>query len=175
MSLLRWAIVLAPLLAVLGSAAGLLSGSGSGNPWYEALTKPGFNPPGWMFGVVWPILYALQGIALAMVIDARGVGRRHAIMLFIAQFILNLLWSPLFFGAHEITMAFWLLVAMLVLAIATTWYFWRLRRWAGMLMLPYLAWLCFAAVLNFSFDRLNPDAETLHDRVAPTQIGNGAA
>ncbi len=173
MSLARWCIVLVPLFIVLGSASGLLSGSGGNNPWYQALEKPALNPPGWVFGVVWPILYALQAIALAMIIHARGApGRMRAIILFVVQLVLNLAWSPLFFGQHEVGMALWLLIAILVVAAVTCWHFGRIRRLAAWLMVPYLAWLCFAAYLNFSIDRLNPDAESLKNPVARTQIGS---
>ncbi len=172
MSLARWCLVLVPLLILLGTLSGLLSGSGVDNAWYRALAKPAFNPPGWIFGVVWPFLYALQAIALAMIIHARGAsGRGYAIALFTVQFLLNLAWSPLFFGQHDIGTAFWLLLAILTAAILTCWYFWRIRPFAGMLLLPYILWLCFAAYLNFSIDRLNPDAESLHNPVARTQIG----
>lgn len=172
MSLTRWAIVMIPLLMVLGSLSGLLSGSGADNGWYRALEKPSFNPPGWVFGVVWPILYACQGLALAMILDARGaVDRRKALGLFALQFALNLIWSPLFFARHEVSLAFWVILAMLIVAGVTTYYFGRIRRVAGLLMLPYLAWLCFAAFLNFTIDRLNPDAETLNNAVARTHIG----
>lgn len=174
MSLTRWAIFVIPLLVVLGSISGLLSGSGSDNSWYQSLAKPSFNPPGWVFGVVWPILYAMQGLALAMILNARGASNRGiAIGLFVAQFVLNLIWSPLFFGQHQVSLAFWVIIAMLLVAAATTYYFWRIRSVAGMLMLPYLAWLCFASMLNFSIDKLNPDAETLQNPVARTQIGRG--
>lgn len=172
MSLTRWAIVMIPLLIVLGSISGLMSGSGADNGWYRALEKPCFNPPGWVFGVVWPILYGMQGLALAMILDARGaVDRSKAIGLFVLQFALNLVWSPIFFALHEVTLAFWVLVVMLIAAAATAYYFGRIRRFAGLLMLPYLAWLCFASFLNFTIDRLNPDAENLHNAVARTHIG----
>lgn len=171
MSLTRWAIVMVPLLIVLGSISGLLSGSGADNGWYRALEKPSFNPPGWVFGVVWPILYGLQGVALAMILDARGAkDRRVAVGLFTAQFLLNLVWSPVFFARHEVSLAFWIILVMLIVAAIATYYFWRIRPVAALLMLPYLAWLCFAAMLNFSIDRLNPNAETLNNPVARTHI-----
>lgn len=172
MSLTRWAIVMIPLLIVLGSISGLMSGSGADNGWYRNLVKPSFNPPGWVFGVVWPILYGLQGLALAMILDARGAtGRGIAIGLFGLQFLLNLIWSPIFFARHDVSLAFWIILAMFIIATAATFCFWRIRRMAGLLMLPYLIWLCFAAFLNFSIGQLNPDAEKLHNPVARTHIG----
>lgn len=170
MSFLRWALVLVPLIVLLGSASGALSGSGESG-WYMALEKPSFQPPSWLFGVAWPILYVLMGLALAMVVHARGSrGRGVGTGLFAAQLVANLLWSPLFFGMHQVSFAFWWLLFVLALAIATTFAFAKVRRAAAWLMMPYLAWLCFAGVLNFSIDRMNPDAETLVVGARSTQI-----
>lgn len=158
MSFARWALVCVPLVVLLGMASGSLSGSGYGNPWFDALKKPAIMPPGWLFGVAWTILYTLQGIALAMVLNARGAqGRPLALAAFAVQLALNLMWSPLFFAMHKILAAFWLILAILALAAVSAWLFGRIRRWAGLLMLPYLAWLSFASVLNWQYHALNPD------------------
>ncbi|MBO9669737.1 MAG: tryptophan-rich sensory protein [Sphingobium sp.] len=171
LSFLRWAMVAVPSVEFLGLLSGLMSGSGSDNPWYAVLAKPSFNPPGWVFGTVWPVLYLLIGFALAIVLNARRApGRGLAIMLFLVQFACNLVWSPLFFGAHEVTLAAYLAVIMFVLAALTTVYFWRIRPAAGLLMLPYVAWLAFASVLSYQVHNLNPDAESLVPPAAHTQI-----
>lgn len=170
MSLLRWALVLVPLIMLLGYLFGALANSGE-SAWYMALEKPSIQPPSWLFGVVWPNLYALMGLALAMILNARGSQFRGlAIALFVVQLVVNLLWSPLFFGMHEVSLAFWWIVLMVILAVATTVVFARVRKAAAWLMVPYLVWICFAAMLNFSIDRLNPDAETLVVGTANTQI-----
>lgn len=167
-SFARWALVTVPAVVFLGFLSGRLSNSGFGNPWFNALVKPAAQPPGWVFGAAWSVLYVLLGLALAMVIDARGArARRPAIALFTVAFALNLAWSPLFFAAHQVTAALVLIVAMLIAAVATTLVFGRVRTAAAWLMVPYLAWLCFAAILNFQIMRLNPDAETL---VAPGPV-----
>ena len=172
MSLTRWVIVLVPLLMLLGILSGLIGGSGDGNDWYQALVKPGFIPPGWVFGLVWPILYVLQAFALAMVLDARGAkGRGLAITLFAAQFLMGLVWTPLFFAAHKLGIASWLALAIAAAALAAMLTFWRIRPKAGWLMVPLLLWLGFASVMSFSLARLNPDAEKLHNPVARTHIG----
>lgn len=172
MSLARWVIVLAPLLMLLGILSGLMGGSGDSNRWYQSLAKPGFVPPGWLFGVVWPLLYILQAFALALVLDARGASKRgRAVMLFIIQFGLGLLWTPLFFAAHKVEAASWVALAMAVSALAAMLAFWRIRSKAGLLMVPLLLWLVFACVMTFSLARLNPDAERLHNPVARTHIG----
>jgi len=171
MSFFRWALFCITLILFFGMASGYVSNSGYQNLWFAALDKPALMPPGWVFGVVWPILYILLGLAAAVVIGARGArGRALALMLFVVQLILNFLWSPLFFAAHEVTFALYVIVAILVLTILTTISFARIRTTAALLMLPYILWLCFAAYLNFSIDRLNPDAEILVAPAINTQI-----
>jgi translocator protein len=171
MSFLRWAMFIVPSVEFLGLASGLASGSGANNPWYAVLAKPDFNPPGWVFGVVWPILYLLIALALSFVLNARGArGRGLAITLFIVQFVCNLIWSPLFFGAHEVTLAFYLLVIILVISAITTSLFAKIRPVAAALMIPYLAWLAFASLLAFEIDTRNPDGENLVPPAAHTQL-----
>jgi tryptophan-rich sensory protein len=113
----------------------------------------------------------MLGIAFALVLDARGArGRGIAIALFIVQLLLNLAWSPTFFAAHEVTIALWIIIALMAAAGATALAFSRIRPAAAWLMLPYLAWLCFAAVLNYEMDRLNPDAETMMPAIPGTVV-----
>lgn len=157
-SFLRWAIVTVPFILLLGLASGELGGSGTSNPWFETLVKPDVQPPGWVFGAVWTVLYVLMGVALAIVINARGAANRGmAVGLFFAQLALNLAWSPLFFGAHQLWPAFWLILAIFLAALLTTLFFGRIRPLAAWLMVPYLIWLCFAAVLTYGIIQLNPD------------------
>ena len=171
MSFLRWALVTVPAIEFLGFVSGYLSNSGYENRWFDALSKPALVPPGWVFGTVWPTLYLLMGIALAMILHARGAkGRGIAIALFLVQLACNLVWSPLFFGAHEATLAFYLILVILVLATATTLLFGRIRPVAAWLMVPYLCWLGFASGFAFDIDRMNPDAETLVPAAVSTQI-----
>lgn len=171
LSFLRWAMVAVPSVMFLGLFSGVISGSGANNPWYAVLAKPSFTPPGWVFGAVWPVLYLLIGLALAVVLNARRApGRGIAIMLFLVQLACNLVWSPLFFAAHEVTLAAYLAIVILALAVLTTVYFARIRTVAVLLMLPYVAWLSFAAVLSHQMHNLNPDAESLVPPAAHTQI-----
>jgi tryptophan-rich sensory protein len=162
MSFLRWAVVTVPLILLLGFVSGRSVPVGSENGWYMALAKPALNPPGWVFPVVWTTLYVMIGVALAMILNARGARQRPlAVGLFAAQFVLNLLWTPTFFGAHKIGAAVIVIVAMLILSIAATIVFARIRPAAAWLMVPYMVWISFAGVLAFSIGQLNPDAETL--------------
>lgn len=171
MSFVRWALFTVPLLVFLGFLSGRVAGSSTDNRWFEALVQPAAMPPGWMFGAAWTVLYVMMGFALAMILNARGArGRGAAIALFVTQFIANLCWSPLFFSAHQVVAAFALILLILVLAIATTFAFGRVRTAAAWLMVPYLAWLCFASLLNWQVHALNPDAEKLVPSRANTQI-----
>jgi tryptophan-rich sensory protein len=171
MSFLRVAMVTVPLILFLGILSGVAAGSGYGNPWFAGLAKPAAMPPGWVFPVVWTLLYILIGFALAMILWARGAsGRGIAIGLFAVQFVLNLAWSPTFFAAHRMGAAFAIILLMIVLTIATTLAFARIRSRAALLMLPYLLWLCFAAWLNHSIEVLNPNAETLAPGAGSTQV-----
>ncbi len=171
MSLLRWALFIIPLIVLLGFLAGQVAGPADENRWFQALVKPAAQPPNWAFPVAWTLLYILIGLAFSMILNARGAPLRGlAIILFLVQFALNLAWSPLFFGMHQVSSAFWLLVVMFAAAFLTTLVFGRIRKAAAWLMVPYLAWLCFAAILNKQIDDLNPGAETLVVPAASTQI-----
>jgi tryptophan-rich sensory protein len=162
MSFLRYALFTVPAVLLLGTLSGRIAGAGYGNAWFDALAKPGFMPPGWAFGAAWTLLYILLGLAVALILHARGArGRGAALALFAAQLLLNYAWSPLFFAYHEVAAAFWTIVAMLLLSAATALLFWSIRRAAALLMLPYLAWLGFAAALTWQIGILNPDAAAL--------------
>lgn len=158
-SAFRAAIVLIPLLELLGGLAARVAGSTADNPWYRTLTLPLLQPPGFVFGIAWSILYALMGLAAALVWAHKGApGRIAALSLFTTQLLLNLCWSPLFFRYHQIWAALALIVVILVLAIWTTFRFARISRTAAWLMVPYLVWLGFAIGLNARVGQLNPAA-----------------
>ncbi len=167
-ALLRWTLFLSPLFLLLGFLSGALSGSGAANPWFDALAKPALYPPPATFGIVWSLLYLLMGLALALIVTARGAaGRSFAIGIFALQFVLNLAWSPLFFALHRISGALLLLGLLDIAVIACVLLFGRVRPLAAALMVPYLAWCLFATALNWQFLTANPDADG--------RIGSGAA
>jgi translocator protein len=171
MAFVRWALLTVPLCIALGFVSGLLSNSGNGNPWYDALEKPWFLPPSWLFPVAWTTLYTLLGIALAMILHARGAQRRGlAIAMFVLAFALNLVWSPVFFGMHQMTVGLWVLAGMFATTIPTALLFGRIRPVAGWLFLPYLAWLCVATALNYEVLRMNPGADGLVVDASGSQI-----
>ncbi len=159
-SFLRWALFVVPLVVLLGYLSGQIAGAGPGNPWFDALTKPGIFPPPETIRIVWAVLFVLMGLALAMVCAAWGArGREAAIYAFAVQFVFLLIWTQSFFGAHQMTIALLLIAALVLGTVVTIVLFWRVRRAAALLLLPYLAWVIFAGALNYEFARLNPQAD----------------
>jgi benzodiazapine receptor len=158
----RWvqAIGLVAWLAASFTAAtvGAVASANAG-AFYQSLTRPAWAPPGWLFGPVWSVLYLLMGVSAWLVWRARGWrGARGALSLFLVQLGVNALWSWLFFawrlGAASFAgvIVLWLLVAWTLAS------FWRVRRFAGALLIPYLLWVGFATALTYAIWRLNPHA-----------------
>jgi tryptophan-rich sensory protein len=161
-SYLRWALVAVPSCVFLGFLMSQVSDSGYSNQWFLALDRPSSVPPGWVFGLAWTILYVMQGLALAVILNARGAkGRAAALGWFALQFVLNLSWSPLFFGAHQVTASLFLIVLILALAIVTTFSFAKIRKVGAWLFVPYLVWLSFASIITWQINSRNPNAELL--------------
>ncbi len=125
--------------------------------WYASLNKPSFNPPSWLFGPVWTTLFALMGIALYLVVQKKIKTKQQklAVTLFGLQLAVNVLWSFLFFGMHQPLWAFVDLVLLWLLIAACIVLFYRQNKWAGILLVPYIAWVSFAGILNFAIYRLN--------------------
>ena len=159
-SFLRWALFVVPGVLFLGFFSGQLANSGPDNAWFAGLVKPSLYPPPQAFGIVWSVLYVMIGFALVLVITARGApGRKAAIIAFIVQLLLNLAWSPLFFGLHQMLPALVLLGLLDVAIIITVMLFRRVRPLAALLLLPYLAWCLFATLLNAQFLAVNPGGQ----------------
>lgn len=124
--------------------------------WYETLQKPAWNPPAWVFGPAWTLLYVMMAVAAWRVWRVGGWrAQRGALVLFVVQWALNALWTPLFFGLHRPDIAFAEIVALWCVLALTVRAFWRVERLAGALLLPYWAWVTFAAALNFTLWQLN--------------------
>lgn len=171
MSYLRWALFTVPLILLLGIGSGRMAGSGYRDRWFAELAKPELMPPGWVFGLVWPVLYLLLGLAVAHILHARGARLRWwAVGLFLLLVALILTWPPLFFAAHRVTAALYLIAAICGLGILTFLLFAYIRQAAALLMLPFLMWVVFAAYLNYEIWRLNPGAERLVAPAVNTQI-----
>ncbi len=144
-------------IAFLAALAGQLATGPAIGAWYVTLTRPAIAPPNWVFAPVWTILYIMMGIAAGLVWQL-GAGKpavRLAIGLFLVQLVLNALWSYLFFGWHLIGLAFIELIVLWLVILWTLIRFYALSPAAGLLLVPYLLWVSFAAVLNFYFWWLN--------------------
>ncbi len=133
-----------------GTLIGLISMPG---PWFEALTKPAFNPPNWIFAPVWSTLYVLIAIAGWRVWQLESTG--PLMKLWVAQLILNFLWPVVFFTAHQIGLALAVIVGLLALIAMFVALAWNRDRIAAWLFMPYLAWVGFATLLNAAFFALN--------------------
>jgi tryptophan-rich sensory protein len=150
----QWVVLLAWVVfcfAAASSAVWIMPGE-----WYASLRKPTWNPPSWLFGPVWSTLYLMMAIA-AWLVWREGGWAKHsrALSWFVGQWLLNALWTPLFFGLHRPDLAlveivvFWGVLAFVVQL------FWKIRPLAGALLVPYLAWVSFATVLNATLWWLN--------------------
>jgi len=151
----RLAFALAGWLALCFAAAGTAVFVSTGG-WYAALHKPSWNPPAWVFGPAWSLLYVLMAVAAWLVWREGGwKAQGRTLGLFLFQWVLNALWTPLFFGLHRPGLAFAEIVVLWLAIAATLASFWKVRTAAGVLLVPYLAWVSFAAVLNCTIWRLN--------------------
>lgn len=148
----RYVVLLGFIVLVLGGGTliGLLTLPGD---WYAGLQKPSFNPPPWIFGPVWTVLYILVAVAgwLVWSRDPKSLAMR----MWIAQLVLNFLWSPAFFGLHKPGLALVVIVALLVAILGFMLQARRLDRLATWLFAPYLLWVAFATVLNAAIWWLN--------------------
>lgn len=121
--------------------------------WYEALNKPTWNPPSWIFGPVWTALYLMMAVAAWLVWKRNGWHK--AIWLYVLQLALNAAWTPIFFGAHHLGWALVEIIALWIAILFTLLAFLRVSKPAGWLLVPYLAWVSFATFLNFTLWRMN--------------------
>lgn len=147
------AIVISELAGIIGS----LFTASSVRDWYTTLVRPDFAPPSWVFAPVWTTLFALMGIA-AFLVWKKGLDRKDvkiALGIFIGQLVLNTLWSILFFGMQNPGLAFVEIIILWLAILATIISFGKIRKVAAWLLIPYILWVSFASVLNFSFWQLN--------------------
>lgn len=125
--------------------------------WYMYLNKASFNPPNWVFGPVWLTLYTLMGIAAYLVWKKRKTNKKakFALNIFIFQLIFNLLWSIVFFGAHQIFFGLIIIIILWLSILITIVKFWQVSKAAALLLLPYLLWVSIATSLNYFVFILN--------------------
>ena len=172
-SFIRWALFAVPLCVLLGYLSAQFGSVRSA--WFIGLEKPAVFPPPEWFRIVWAILYAIIGFSVAIVASAWGArGRTAALWAFAVHFVLNLSWSYVFFGAQQITGGLIVLALIVLTLLVVIALFWRVRKLAGVLLLPYLAWVLFASVLNYQFLQLNPQADggNVEGAVERVRIGN---
>lgn len=128
----------------------------SDGEWYKGINKPSFNPPSWVFGPVWMLLFSLMGIALYLVwVAPSSKVRTIALVIFGIHFVLNVLWSYLFFGANNPLWSLIEIFVLLVFIVVTGIYFYMINHFAGYLFIPYFLWVSFASFLNYSIWSLN--------------------
>lgn len=139
---------------VITFCAPLLSVGSMPGAWYAALHKPSWNPPAWLFGPAWTLLYTLMALAAWLV--WKRVGFSRPLGLYFVQLALNAAWTPIFFGAHQLGWALFEIVLLWIAILATLLSFRRVNRAAGWLFVPYLAWVTFAMTLNYTLWKLNP-------------------
>ncbi len=149
-------IICVLLCELIGISSGYFTASGI-TEWYATLEKPSFNPPNWIFAPMWTILYAMMGIAMALIWD-KGLHRsdvKVSLGVFGIQLVLNAAWSVLFFGLHKPAFALVDILFLVLMIVLTISLFMKVRGLAGILLVPYLLWVSFATVLNASIWYLN--------------------
>ncbi len=146
-------LVLAYSAALIGS----LFTADAVTTWYATLVKPVLSPPNWLFAPVWTVLYALMAIAAWRIYEKRNVHResRRLLRVYGAHLAVNAFWSIAFFGLHDPLVAFIVIVVLWLMIVYVAMGFYRIDRTAGLLFLPYLAWVSFASYLNLSIVLLN--------------------
>ena len=150
-----WKFVLSILISFLAGGIGSIFTTPAIRDWYPTLVKPSFNPPNWLFGPAWTLLYLLMGIALYLVWTSVKENKKSAYIFFFTQLFLNALWSIIFFGAHQTGWAFFEIVLLWLAILAAIFAFYRISKPAAYLLIPYILWVTFAAILNFAIWRLN--------------------
>jgi len=149
-------LIVSIIIPFIASAIGSLFTSATVDTWYLTLVKPSFNPPSWLFGPVWTALYLLMGISLYLVwINRKKKFKKPALTFYGVQLGLNALWSILFFGLQSPFYAFIEIIFLWTAIAFTIYYFYKISKNAAYLLIPYILWVSFAAILNFSIFYLN--------------------
>ncbi len=151
------AILVLLIICLAAGAIGSLFTIQSIPTWYASAAKPVFTPPNWLFGPAWTLLYILMAIA-AFLVWKKGFDKpavRFALLIFGAQLALNTIWTPLFFGLHQLLLAFIEIVVLWLFILWTMVKFFPISSAAGWLLVPYILWVSFASVLNFAFWIMN--------------------
>lgn len=150
-------LIIAILIPVtVGGLSGFFTANNVGT-WYTTIQKPSWNPPNWIFGPVWTTLYILMGIALYLVwkADSTNFFKKLAIVFFTLQLVLNFFWSFIFFQQHQMGWALVEIIALWLAILASIFSFANISKTAAWLLVPYIAWVSFATILNYTLWKIN--------------------
>lgn len=150
-----WKLIVSVVVCQLAGGIGSLFTAPNITGWYGTLQKPSFNPPNWIFGPVWTTLFVLMGISLYLIWNSKSPKKNIAITVFGVQLGLNVLWSVLFFGMQNPFLAFCEIILLWVAILASMILFWPIAKKTTWLLLPYILWVSFASILNFTLWQLN--------------------
>lgn len=153
---MKWLKLIGCIVGImLLAAAGSFATASSVYGWFNTLVKPSFNPPNYLFGPVWTLLYVLMGVGLYLILQSTSETKRRALFIFVIQMVLNVAWSFIFFYFREPGWAFVEIILLWFFIISMIIVYSRINKWAAWLQTPYLAWVTFASVLNGSLWYLN--------------------
>lgn len=149
-------IIAIAIPVAVGGISGFFTATGV-DSWYQTINKPSWNPPGWIFAPVWTTLYVMMGVALFLVwkSDSSEVLKKTAITLFTIQLVLNFFWSFIFFDQQQIGWALVEIIAMWIFILLTIFAFGNVSKLAAWLLVPYISWVSFATILNYTIWKLN--------------------
>jgi len=153
-------ILICQIIGILGSLFNIKSIPG----WYSKQKKPSFNPPNWIFGPVWTLLYLLMGISLYLILVS-GKVTTLAITIFAIQLFLNLIWTGIFFGMKKPLLAFIEIILLWASILISIIVFYGISKVASYLLIPYILWVSFASILNFSIWKLNRNNATRRRKI----------
>jgi len=148
-------LIISIALPLVAGSVGSYFTISSIDSWYQTVNKPIFNPPDWVFGLAWTILYILMGISFYLIWASKKKNKKSAIKFFLIQLVLNASWSIIFFGLHNPLLAFINIIALWIAIYMTIRAFAPISKTASYLLYPYLAWVSFASILNLSIILLN--------------------
>jgi len=149
-------LLISILIALSAGFIGSFFTTPSISTWYAFINKPSFSPPNWLFAPVWTLLYILMGIAAFLIWQKRDNQKtKQALRFYGTQLILNALWSIIFFGMHNPGLAFLEIIFLWIFIFLTLIKFYKINKTAGLLFVPYLAWISFALILNYAVWMLN--------------------
>lgn len=148
-------LLISIILPQIAGGLGALVTISSVGSWYQTIEKPSFNPPSWIFGPTWTVLYIMMGISLYLIWKSNHPFKKKALWLFGIQLFLNAIWSPAFFGLESPILGLIVIVPLWVMILVCIRAFFPIDKWASYLLIPYLLWVSFATVLNASIWYLN--------------------